>query len=435
MTFTTKFKDATMKKITETIIGPIDSMVNDNITEISSTIGSFIIRNIRNRFARSITFNVGLTRSDAWIEEALYAILYKYNDIKKKSKLELVDAAGYGEDDDSTNLYYRLATGTHSLKYRQFDIALMVQTSGVEINRGKASMRRTYTIVTYNLDPSFVTLFEKDMVANRDAMLRINPNSPTVNVYRDIRHSDFDILWCKMATIPKRRQNTLYLPSETKRKLFDTVNNFLFSKDLYLKMGVPHNLKILLHGGHGYGKDTIARVLASEYNRNIFYVSGGEEGLWIPEAIGNLDDCIKSPIFVISDIDKNPYLINELDENDCPESLKADPEKLSRYKMLFGRMINALDGLASPEGRIIIMSTNHIEKFSPVFTRPGRIDLIMEIKAVEPETFRKFVYDNYHTILPKDIKLKSNKLSIADLHVDVLFMKLTLDEFVKKHVK
>ena len=435
MYFTESVKKFVSNKLVETMLKPVDNMVNDNLTEISSTIGSFFIRNIRNRFARSITFTAGVTFGDKWIERALYAILAKYNNLLKNSKLELIDLSTQEDSDDEKSIAYQLAPGSHSLKYRDFDIVLVIQPLGVDATNKKSSYRRTYTIITYNLDPSFVTLFEKDMLRNRDVMFKLNPNSPTVNVYYDGYYSGNAAFWRKIASIPKRHQNTLYLPAETKRTIFDTVNNFLASKELYAKMGIPYNLKILLYGGHGYGKDTIAKVIASEYNRNIYYVTGGEDGFYVPNAIGDNDDYIKYPLFVVSDIDKNPYLINELNEEDCPEALKSDPEKLSKYKMLFGKMINVLDGLASPEGRIIIMTTNHIEKFSPVFTRPGRIDLKLEIKAVEPETFRKFYYDNYQLIAPKDIKLKNPKLSIAELQIDRLYMKLTPEEFLKKHTK
>ena len=41
----------------------------------------------------------------------------------------------------------------------------------------------------------------------------------------------------------------------------------------------------------------------------------------------------------------------------------------------FSGFLNALDGVASGEERIIFMTTNHLERLDPALIRPGRVDL------------------------------------------------------------
>lgn len=41
----------------------------------------------------------------------------------------------------------------------------------------------------------------------------------------------------------------------------------------------------------------------------------------------------------------------------------------------FSGLLNALDGVASAEERIIFLTTNHVEKLDPALIRPGRIDM------------------------------------------------------------
>lgn len=38
-------------------------------------------------------------------------------------------------------------------------------------------------------------------------------------------------------------------------------------------------------------------------------------------------------------------------------------------------MLNALDGVASSDGRIVIMTTNYIERLDAALIRPGRVDV------------------------------------------------------------
>jgi chaperone BCS1 len=41
----------------------------------------------------------------------------------------------------------------------------------------------------------------------------------------------------------------------------------------------------------------------------------------------------------------------------------------------FSGLLNALDGVASAEERIVFMTTNHVENLDPALVRPGRIDV------------------------------------------------------------
>jgi mitochondrial chaperone BCS1 len=47
--------------------------------------------------------------------------------------------------------------------------------------------------------------------------------------------------------------------------------------------------------------------------------------------------------------------------------------------MTFSGFLNAIDGVRSQEGRIIIMTTNYKERLDPALLRPGRVDEMYEI--------------------------------------------------------
>lgn len=415
-------------KVGKTIIGPLNNLVDQNISDITTTIGSFVIRSIRGKFQRSITFTIGSNYADRWMEEALYGILYKYNNIKKSSRLELTNKVGFN---DGSGMYYRLDDGTHNLKYRNYDILLVIQSRSNTSMGGRTSVQRIYTIITYNLSLEFVKDFERDMIANRNSLLKIKADAPTVNVFQDLHESDGYTYWERVMTLNKRRINTIYIPDETKRTIVNTINEFFANKEYYKKHGIAHNLKILMYGPPGTGKDSIAKMIASEWNRNLYYCTGGKDGRFIPNAITDNSDDVNYPLFLISDIDKYPFLINEpevkLDE-------EGSREEKMKHKQAFGNMINALDGILSGEDRIIIMTTNHIEKFSDVILRPGRIDLKLNIDYVTPEVFRRYVRDFYQVELPADIKIQKG-ITVANMQSDVVFMKMSIEEFLKKYTK
>ncbi|KAF2175151.1 hypothetical protein K469DRAFT_724408 [Zopfia rhizophila CBS 207.26] len=48
-------------------------------------------------------------------------------------------------------------------------------------------------------------------------------------------------------------------------------------------------------------------------------------------------------------------------------------------------LFNVLDGLASPEGRVLIMTTNYIERLDPALIRPGRVDTKVEFRFADED--------------------------------------------------
>jgi len=60
----------------------------------------------------------------------------------------------------------------------------------------------------------------------------------------------------------------------------------------------------------------------------------------------------------------------------------------------FSGLLNALDGVAASEGggRILFMTTNHLERLHPALIRPGRVDLIESLDlATTDQIFRMFL--------------------------------------------
>lgn len=63
--------------------------------------------------------------------------------------------------------------------------------------------------------------------------------------------------------------------------------------------------------------------------------------------------------------------------------------------MTFSGFLNALDGVASGEERIIFMTTNHPERLDPALIRPGRVDLSMLIDDASPAQAKRLFKQFY----------------------------------------
>jgi mitochondrial chaperone BCS1 len=64
----------------------------------------------------------------------------------------------------------------------------------------------------------------------------------------------------------------------------------------------------------------------------------------------------------------------------------------------FSGLLNALDGVRSQEGRILMMTTNHKEKLDPALLRPGRADVHVKLNYASENQmkglFKKFFPDS-----------------------------------------
>ena len=421
-------------KVKNIVLKPFNDIIDENVTDIVTTLGNYAVKFVNDRYQRKITFVTDYYTSE-WIDTGLYNILSKYNNIKTKSSLEIKIGNKYRETDinkDSKIIW--LGSGTHHLKYRNYNIILIIEN--IVYTTGGSTGEKKYTIITYDLDNQFVVDLEKDLITERDYYFKLNPKDEKLTIYRILNESkdgDELVKYQKLSKYtPKRRLSSIYIPNDQKKLLVSTINNFISSKKEYEKHGVSHTLKILLESPPACGKDSIIRMIATEWNRSLCFIDTSDINT-IPNLIKSINnDIFKNPLIVISDIDKYPSLITDtdVDVND-KDSLKEKSDN----KILFGEMINALDGMMNGENKIIIMSTNHIEKFSPVFLRPGRIDLIMHLDYTTSEVFRKYYHDIFGEILPKDIKLKDKELTISKLQFDILFQKMNKEEFLKKYVK
>jgi chaperone BCS1 len=76
-------------------------------------------------------------------------------------------------------------------------------------------------------------------------------------------------------------------------------------------------------------------------------------------------------------------------------------------------LLNAIDGVASHEGRILIMTTNHPEDLDPALIRPGRVDRKVEFRLAGPEQTRelfKRMYATRDAVPDIEVQVDGNKV-------------------------
>lgn len=168
---------------------------------------------------------------------------------------------------------------------------------------------------------------------------------------------------------PKRSLDTVILKPGQIESLVGDIKRFLRDEELYVDMGMPYHRGILLYGMPGTGKTSIAAAAANALGLDIFLVTVSEV---------KTEKALKA---ILGSIPARSVLVlEEIDSCGAATDGATKDTGLSRDVLL-----QALDGFTAPHGLITIMTTNHYDRLDPALTRAGRVDLKLEIGAVNTE--------------------------------------------------
>ncbi|KAI1192946.1 BCS1 N terminal-domain-containing protein [Nemania serpens] len=206
--------------------------------------------------------------------------------------------------------------------------------------------------------------------------------------------------WQRCMSRASRPFSTVILDEKTKKELVDDATDYLDpnTQRWYANRGIPYRRGYLLHGPPGTGKSSLSFALAGFFKMRIYIVSLSSAQA-TEEILGNLfAELPRQCVVLLEDIDsaglthtrERPEVSTSpsLADNDNTEPQKGTRENgntntntgntNTNNRLSLSGLLNILDGVASQEGRILIMTTNHVEQLDKALIRPGRIDMIVE---------------------------------------------------------
>lgn len=162
-----------------------------------------------------------------------------------------------------------------------------------------------------------------------------------------------------------RTVDTVHLAEGQMEDIISDLQRFYDSQDRYMELGIPYHRGYLLYGPPGTGKSSLAAVLAKKCKRNLCTMSlSSLTDNTISTIMGNLG---REDILLLEDIDSFNVATERHDGKNGLAGLSTSS------------LLNALDGVGTPDGLVVIMTTNHKESLEPALIRPGRIDRVFHI--------------------------------------------------------
>lgn len=193
--------------------------------------------------------------------------------------------------------------------------------------------------------------------------------------------------WVSHGQRPSRPISSVVLAPGIQEDLMSDARSFFKkkTKNWYYGHGIPYRRNYLFHGPPGTGKTSTIRALAGDQKLKACFMSLSHEGFHDHTLVEALTSIPKPCLIVFEDID----------------ALFSDRQNKTPSKITFSGLLNAVDGMMSTEGTLMIMTTNHRDKLDPALSRCGRIDRQFEFSLPGHSEIARY-YSSFYPDAPEE---------------------------------
>ncbi len=182
--------------------------------------------------------------------------------------------------------------------------------------------------------------------------------------------------WQAKGSIGSRPVDSVVLQSGVMERIEADTATFTKSKQRYQELGIPWHRGYLFEGPPGTGKTSLAKAVATMLHCDIY----------IAQLSAMASDNDLTSLMVNLEADRSVLLLEDIDIVSASHSRTDD-----RKGVTMNGLLQALDGVTTPEGVLIILSTNDRAILDPALTRPGRVDMELHIGYVTDEQLANMV--------------------------------------------
>jgi chaperone BCS1 len=233
--------------------------------------------------------------------------------------------------------------------------------------------------------------------------------------------------WRKCGMQAARPFDSVILPDRTKDKIVGHIETFLNDRDWYLKNGIPYRTGIILHGVPGTGKTSLVRALCEKFDKPLYILRlGGLSDETLEEAFIELP---QNSLILIEDIDTYSVASNRegskprIGKDEVAPKQSGEPSSTAISELMgltMSGLLNSIDGIIASDGRILIATTNHLDKLDPALVRKGRFNVSVEVGYLEHDCVMKFFNNFYPDFVVSDYSQFRRSITPADLQAVIM---------------
>lgn len=199
--------------------------------------------------------------------------------------------------------------------------------------------------------------------------------------------------WSRPIHKSARPLDTITLAEGQTERILARLHRFEQSREWYRLRGIAYRISFLFSGPVGTGKTTTIMAIAAALGRPLCVLNlgsvNGDDGLF-----SAMQSAPRNAIIVLEDIDcagaskdrAEKPAERALGASSSPAAAEDDKSPMGVTK---AGLLNALDGITTPDGRIFMMTTNYPERLDAALLRPGRADVHERLEHLAPSDQRR----------------------------------------------
>lgn len=336
--------------------------------------------------------------------QAFYQLEKYITDASIKGRAEFhhkcvqISSARWNNSDSKPLTQLPLLRETFNLVYQNHNIKVTLHATWID--RGRDRDIVYHYRLTNETDKNIIwNLLE--FIQRHDLLL--NRGAQNIHLWKNDEDNKEKKFWCAIPFRSGRVFSSVFLKDRQEISLEEDLKQFLNSEARYKSLGASWNRGYLLYGPAGTGKSSTIKAFIRTAKWHTYWInlsnyqnsdelcasliSIPEHAILLFEEIDTQeisrydDDTKNKKADNIQDL-KTPVNPNPLDDIQST-LIKHLGDTKNNAKDKLGLLLNLLDGLLAGHGRIIIMTTNHVDRLDAALIRPGRIDVKIHMDYID----------------------------------------------------
>jgi len=257
-----------------------------------------------------------------------------------------------------------------------------------------ASEREEIRISAFGRNPAII----KELLDECRQEFLKNDINRTVIYRGGLKSGTAEPCWTRCVSRVSRPFSTVVLDEGVKASLLADMRDYLHpnTRRWYSNRGIPYRRGYLLYGPPGTGKSSLCFATAGYFKLPIYIVSLNSPAMNEENLSTLFSELPKQCVVLLEDIDTAGLTHSREDKTQSADdaapvtTLPGAPAVSpglpnSNNRISLSGLLNVLDGVASQEGRVLIMTTNHRDKLDEALIRPGRVDMSVEFSLANTQ--------------------------------------------------